>query len=274
MFFNNYSKPGKGVDKRDPDQPRIQIFFDVLPRKLGDLFKLNILYLLTTIPFFIITMVIVGIISSSLVDSMISTMDNESLASIYMGFRVVSAFLFMIFFGQGPLTAGYIYIIREHSREHPCWLISDFFERSKANFKQGILLWIIDLMFIYLLTVALRFYGQSGMIVPQYFISVVAVLYGMMHIYVYHIMITFELSLKNILRNSLILAVAKAPVSLLILFLNIIIYVAIPIAVVLTVKSMVVILIMLLIEVLMLPPITNFAINFCIDSMLDKYINA
>ena len=43
MFFNNYSKPGKGVNKRNPEQPRMQIFFDVLPRKLWDLLKLHIL---------------------------------------------------------------------------------------------------------------------------------------------------------------------------------------------------------------------------------------
>lgn len=56
MFFGNYSKPGKGVNKRDPNQPRIQVFFDILPRKVWSLIKLNILYLLTSIPFFIVTM--------------------------------------------------------------------------------------------------------------------------------------------------------------------------------------------------------------------------
>ncbi len=70
VFFNNYSKPGKGVNKRNPEQPSIQVFYDVLPRKLWDLFKLNVLYLLTAIPFFIVTMIIAGAVSSPIIDGL------------------------------------------------------------------------------------------------------------------------------------------------------------------------------------------------------------
>lgn len=274
MFFNNYSKPGKGVNKRNPEQPRIQVFFDVLPRKVWDLIKLNILYLLTAIPFFVVTMIVAGIVSAPLVDSLVNQLDNVNLVGFDIVLRVVFAFLFIIFLGQGPVTAGYIYIIREHGREHPCWLISDFFERCKSNFKQGILLWIIDLAVLYLFTVAIRFYGQSGLIILQYVMILVAALYATMHIYVYQMMVTFDLPLKSILSNSLLLAMAKAPASLLILLLNIVIYAVIPVVVILTAKSFIVILILLLVEVLILPPITSFTINFYIDPILDRYINA
>jgi len=274
MFFNNYSKPGKGVNKRNPDQSRLQVFGDVLPRKLWDLFKLNILYLLVTIPFFIVTMIVVGVISSPIIDGLATQVGNVSLVYLDLFLRIIIAFGFTIILGQGPITAGYTYIIREHSREHPCWLISDFFERVKSNFKQGILLWIIDLVVLYLFTVAIRFYGQSGMIILQYIIILVATLYAMMHIYVYQMMVTFDLPLKSILRNSFLLVIAKAPASLLILLLNIVIYAVIPVVVLLKAKSFIVILILLLVEVLVLPPITSFAINFYIDPILDKYINA
>jgi len=274
MFFNNYSKPGKGVKKRDSNQARIQVFFEVLPRKLWDLFKLNILYLLVAIPFFIVTMIVVGVISSPLIDSFASTDDNIGLVSIDIALRVIFAFLFMIFLGMGPITAGYTYIIREHGREHPCWLISDFFERFKSNFKQGILLWMIDLAVLYLFTVAIRFYGQSGMIILQFVMILMTVIYVMMHIYVYQMMVTFDLPLKSILKNSFLLAIAKAPASLLILLLNIVIYAVISVVVILTAKRFIVILILLLVEVLILPPITSFTINFYIDPILDEYINA
>ena len=273
MFFNNYSKPGKGVNKRNPEQPRIQVFFDVLPRKLWDLFKLNILYLLVSIPFFIVTMIVVGIVSAPIIDGLANQFDNVSLVHLDLILRIVIAFWFTIILGQGPITAGYTYIIREHGREHPCWIISDFFERFKSNFKQGILLWIIDLAALYLFTVAVRFYGRSGIFVLQYLMILMAVIYAMMHIYVYQMMVTFDLPLKNILRNSLLLALAKAPVSLLILLLNVIIYAVIPIVIILTAKSFVAILILLLTEVLILPPITSFTINFYIDPILDKHIN-
>ena len=273
MFFNNYLKPGKGVEKRDPNQPRIQIFFDILPRKLFDLFKLNILYLLMSTPFYIITMVVMGIITSPLIVALKPMFDNVSLIRMDVAIRAVLTYVFTIFLGHGSTTAGYTYIMREYGREHHCWLISDFVRRTKSNFKQGMMIWIIDLFALLLFVVALRFYMQMKLLIFQCVILVLCVLYLMIHIYVYQMMVTFMLPLKSILKNSFILAVAKSPVSLLILLLNIIIYVVVPISIVVNAKNFIVILIMILIEVLILPPITSFATNFYIEPILNKYIN-
>lgn len=140
MFFNNYSKPGKGVNKRDPNQSRWQIFLDVFPRKLWDLFKLNILYLLVALPFFAITMLVSGIISSPMIDEAVLKFVDMDFLKYDILFRSILSFLFMVFIGIGPATAGFAYIIREHANERPCMLVSDFFERFKSNFKQSILL--------------------------------------------------------------------------------------------------------------------------------------
>ena len=273
MFFNDYSKPGRGVKKRDPNQPRIQVFMDVMPRKLWDLIKLNMLYLLTAIPLFSVTMVIVGIVSSTITDLIVVVFGDAAMVSFDVIMRIILAFWFMIILGLGPVTAGYTYIIREYSREHYCWIISDFFERFKSNFKQGILLWIIDLAVFFLLVVAFKFYMNRGIFILQYIILLAGVMYAMIHIYIYQMMVTFDLSLKSLFRNSLIMSIAKAPASLIILLSNIIIYAIIPIAVLMTAKSNIIILIMLLTEVLILPPVTSFAINFYLDPILDKHIN-
>ncbi len=273
MFKRNYSKPGKGVNKRDPNQSRLQIFKEILPRKLWDLIKLNMLYLLISIPFFIVTMVIVGVVSSPISDLFASMVDNTVLISIDIVLRVVFAFLFMIFLGQGPVTAGYTYIIREHGREHPCWLISDFFERVKSNFRQGILLWFIDLTAFYILVVAFKFYMQNGIFILQYVILLIGVVYVMMHIYVYQMMVTFNLPLKSILKNSFILAIVKVPINLFILLFNIIMYVAIPVIVFFTVTGIWWMFLLFVAEVFIFPPVTAFIASFCIDPILDKYIN-
>lgn len=273
MFFNNYLKPGKGVEKRDPNQPRIQIFFDILPRKLFELFKLNILYLLMSTPFYIITMVVMGIITSPLIVALKPMFDNVSLIRMDVAIRAVLTYVFTIFLGHGSTTAGYTYIMREYGREHHCWLISDFVGRTKSNFKQGMMIWIIDLFALLLFVVALRFYMQMKLLIFQCVILVLCVLYLMMHIYVYQMMVTFMLPLKSILKNSFILIIAKTSSSFLILILNIIIYIIIPIVVVLSSKNIMVTLIIILIEILVLLPITNFAINFYIEPVLNKYIN-
>ena len=49
-FFNNYSKPGKGVDKDEKRPLAFVMFFVLLGRKFGSYIKLNLMYLLTCIP--------------------------------------------------------------------------------------------------------------------------------------------------------------------------------------------------------------------------------
>ena len=272
MFFGNYSKPGKGVNKRDPNQPRNQVFFDILPRRMWKLIKLNIVYLLLSLPFFVVTMLIVGVISSPMVNSISSSLDNLNILKIDLALRFLLALVFMIFFGQGPLTAGFTYIIREIGREHHCWLVGDFIKETKSNFKQGTILWIIDLIVLYSVVIAFKFYLHRNMLVFIGILTFAVAVYGMIHIYAYQMMITFDLSLKNILKNSLLLAFGNLPVSLLIFFMNLIVYIIIPVMCISMCNSSFWLSFIYVFELLILPPITNFATNFYIEPILDKYI--
>jgi len=272
MFFYNYEKAGKGVNRRDPNQPRIQVFIDILPRKLWSLFKLQILYLLTIAPFFLVTMIVIGIISSSIANKQFHSINVDDWVSLDIILRIILSYIFMVFLGQGPATAGYTYIIRSYGEEQPCWLISDFFSRSKMNFKQSFILWIIDLLVVYALVIAFRVYTHMGIEVLQCITLLIGVIYMMMHIYIYQMIVTFELSFKNIVKNSFLLVVVKAPTSILIFFVNIIICIIVPLAVVLNVNNYFIILILLLFNSLVLLPVTNFAISFYIEPMLKKYI--
>ena len=272
MFFRDYAKPGKGVNKRDPNERRIKVFFDVFPRKIWDLFKLNILYVLASLPFVVVTMIVAGAVSSLVMNNIFSTTLSVEDVGIYdILIRTTVTFLFMIFAGFGPTTAGCAYIIREHACERHCWLISDFFARFKSNFKQSTLLWLVDLVVLYLFTVAYGFYGQSGSVIFQYIILLVALIYIMMHFYIYQIMITYDLSLKNILKNSFLMTMGKVPVNLLILICNIVIYVVIPISLIMLKADSLVTMIILLADVLFLPSITNFITSFYVISVLKKY---
>lgn len=271
MFFNNYEKPGKGVDKREPNQPQIQIYFDILPRKMWSLFKLNILYLLTIAPFFLITMLFAGVISSAIVNTSVLNISGASLDTIL---RVILAYVFMVFLGQGPTTAGYTYVIRRYGEEQPCWLISDFFSRSKMNFKQSFILWIIDLLVVYVLVIAFRVYMHLGIVVLQCVILLIGVIYMMMHIYIYQMIVTFDLSLKNIFKNSILLVVGKAPASIIIFLIKVIAFIVIPITAVLNIGNFVIVMILLLFDVLFILPVAIFSINFYIAPILKKYISS
>ena len=101
----------------------------------------------------------------------------------------------------------------------------------------------------------------------------ISIIYVMFHIYVYQMLITFDLSLKSILKNSFLFAVGRAPVNLLIIIINVIIYMVIPFAMLFLIRSYIGLLLLFIIFVLILPPITSFATNFYIYPLLHKYIN-
>ncbi len=276
-MFPNYSKPGKGVEKRDPNQSHIKTFFEILSHKITSLIKANILHLFAAIPFFIVTMIIVGVASSRIVDFIVLRKgvgtDNIYIIVLDLFLRWIFAMFFTIFFGQGPATAGITYIIRNYTREEPCWLFIDFWKKIKENFKQSIFLWIIDLVLFYLFSVAFVFYWESSSYLPLCVLLWATLSYTMMHIYIYQIMITFELPLKNILKNSLIFAYSNAPLNLLLLLIMVAINVVIPYTLLLIFKSYIVILVMALLYLIFLPALTSFITNYFIYPTLEKYIN-
>lgn len=278
FFFPNYNKPGKGVNKRDPNQPRITTFFEILPRKLWNLCKVNLLSLIVAIPFFIVTMIVTGVVSAKIVSPLMASSnfasyDSSTFALLDLGLRAVFSAMFAIFYGMGPVTAGSTYIIRNYGREEHCWLISDFFEKLWANFRQSLVIWLVDLAAFFLLTVAIDFYMKSGVYLLAYILVFVAIVYTLMHLYIYQILITFDLSLKHIFKNSLIFALAKAPKNLLLLLINLLVHIIIPLVAILVTANPTVVIAYIALEIFLLPALTSFTTNFFIYSDIETYIN-
>lgn len=61
---------------------------------------------------------------------------------------------FMVF-GIGLIIVGFMYIVRNFVREEYVWVISDFFEYIKKNFKEGIISFIIDLLVLWIFFVVI-----------------------------------------------------------------------------------------------------------------------
>lgn len=140
------------------------------------------------------------------------------------------------------------------------------------NFKQSILLWIIDLIVFYVFSVAIGFYGEQGNTIIQYIFMVVSLIYVMMHIYIYQMIITFDLSLKDIIKNSFLIALGKTPITLLIFVCNVVLYMIIPIYTLMHTESWLAILTLMFAEILVFPPVTYFITSFCIIPILKKYV--
>lgn len=242
LFVRGLGKPGKGIDPDAPQKRGFFRFFDIFFRKFWHFVRLNLLYLVTSIPAFIIIFFLAGYISNGILSaestqSVLNTLAEQSgsdaqewIARMQFLFDVVVrfsvAYLFMNLWGFGPSTAGITYVLRNFAREEHAWIWIDFRDALKSNFKQSILVFLIDILAFILFYFAIRFYiYQGGMIgLLRYVVYIVAILYTFMHLYIYPLMITFKLSLKNIYRNALLFAIGRLPgnilITLLLLVLN------------------------------------------------------
>ncbi len=212
----SFLKPGKGVERNERKKNAFFRFFELLYRRFTKLFILNIIYAICILP------IICGVIvlltgafqlsdevvrGSFLISNVLHIISNIPPA-LSLALLVID----LIFFG--PLTAGFTYMMRNYSTERHAWL-SDLFSRAKANFKQGLVLGLIDtvvfLSVILYLAADISGLQGSGMYYLYFALKtaacLIAVFYVFMRFYTYTIAVTFELSIKDILKNSAIFAV-------------------------------------------------------------------
>lgn len=119
----------------------------------------------------------------------------------YAGY--ISIFTFVL------VNIGSAYVLRNIVREQPIFLWSDFWHAIKKNWKQGIAIGVFDVVVIYLISVALPFYSANANSTPitiMFFVMILfTVIYYIMRIYLYLLLVTFDLSFFKSLKNSFIL---------------------------------------------------------------------
>lgn len=224
IFNRNYSTPGPGISKNAPKKKGLHLFYEIFFRKFWKLIQLNLLYLLTLIPTFAIVFVLSGMISNRLgmsadaISSLTGTAFSEVEAarlSITMDLliRLFVSLFFTIFWGGGPATAGFVYILRSFIWEEPVFLASDFFAHVKSNFRQSIIVWIIDIIVFTAMCYAYFFYGSmhSIMYLLKYVILVLAFFYTIVHLYLHHLLVTYKLTIGKLYRNAALFALSALP---------------------------------------------------------------
>ena len=153
-FMNNYfyGKAGKG-DYRISDMPqnRFQLFGAVWKVRWSSLFGVNLLYMVFWLPAFFWTVLNLTLLFSA---------DAEALADasgLMMTYLLILAPCIAI---TGPFTAGATFVERNWARDEHSFVISDFFDAVKANWKQALPVSIISGLMPLLVYVGWIFYGQ------------------------------------------------------------------------------------------------------------------
>lgn len=250
LFRNIYDKDGPGVDKDEikaMEDPSLFNFFKLLKRKFGRLITVNALYLAGNFPFVFLIIMMSGYVMNefsanaysvfpSLYGVSLFEPESPAVASLMGIFgRVTTGYAhntasiillclsLLIVFTFGCTNAGTTYILRNMVREEAVFLWSDFKYAIKRNWKQALPMGIIDSLLIVLLVRAIAFYNVNinagGVAVPFLIISWAALLlYFFMRLYIYLMIVTFDLKLTKILKNAAFFAILGFKRNIMVLF--------------------------------------------------------
>jgi uncharacterized membrane protein YesL len=129
----------------------------------------------------------------------------------YLKLGIPLLFLFITF---GWQNCGVSYVTRSMIKGDPLFLISDYWFCIKRNWKQGLTMGMLDFMCITALTVNFLYYNQMagsfGNDLMLIFTIALAVIYMFMRMYIYLMVITFNMKSTKILKNALIFSVIGA----------------------------------------------------------------
>ncbi len=294
-FFGigDFTKEGKGVDKNAPKKRGLFAFFELYFRKFWKLLKLNLLYLIANIPTFVIMFFVSGLVSSVILNGAMPLIAEfsgtaaetaasnpefmKNMAIVDLVIRVYMSLLFTVLWGAGPVSCGFTYVLRNYSREEHAWLFSDFWQHTRDNFKQSIVVFLIDVVVFAAFVFSYYFYGTqaNALYFMRYVIVCLAFMYTLAHFYIYPLMVTFKLSIKDVYRNSFLFALAKLPRNFLTLVLVLFVHMGIPFMSIYSGGYFgIYLLVFVLLEILILISTTGFIINFNVYPVIKEYMLA
>lgn len=224
-FFNSfyYGKAGKGdYNPENLPKNRVQLFFEVLRVRWSAMVRLNLLYVLFLLPAIVWTFInyaalqnITGMYAEGLIAD--AELSENLISLVWMWLLILWPCIAI----TGPATAGVSYVTRNWARDQHSFLMSDFKDAFKENWKQALPLSTITGALPLVVFVCYQFYGgmvsSDGIffLIPQMLVIVLAVLWLMALEVIYTMMVTYKLSFGNLIRNAFILSVGRLPLSFL-----------------------------------------------------------
>jgi hypothetical protein len=227
--FFNLNRDGKGVYEDENRKPTLGFFFKLLFRKFGKLVRLNFIMLFQIFPIIgVAAIVIFGsstynatsslyaplygisqVVDSPVITNQLNMVSKQVETPLFtpgmiIGIGLLALFLFITF---GWQNVGAAYVLRGMFRGDAVFIFSDYFHGIKKNWKQGILVGMIDFVCSALLIYDLYILWVSGRALAFGFILAISIIYVFMRFYIYQILITFNIKTFKLLKNALIFSV-------------------------------------------------------------------
>ena len=214
MIGSIFGQGRREVKKDEARKKGIALFFSLFWRKLGKYALLSFWYFVTSIPALLFyAWLLLGLSNA------------EQLAFLEVLFALMGSFMLVTLLGGTPFASGFYYVIRNFYNEEHAWTVSDFLERTFKNIKQSLVVYLVDAVVIGLILFAIRFYlimsvGNAINYVLLTLVLLVYAIYVMMHSYIWNMIVTFELKLRDIYKNAFILTIMGLGRNLWCLLLN------------------------------------------------------
>ncbi len=207
MYYGNPNKPD--LKKEDVQEGPIKLFFIVLQVRFWKLIQLNLLYSIFWIPAFIV--IYINLMAMAQSPEVFQAAENLRGFVLTMLIQLLPCMII-----AGPATAGTSYVIRNWARDEHAWVWSDFKDAWKQNWKESILIMLINglaLIIFYVNLIFYTVYAQRSLIylVLRYLILVMGIIYAMMNMFIFPMLVTYELKIRQILKNALIFTIAELP---------------------------------------------------------------
>ena len=273
-LMNNYfyGKSGKG-DYRVQDMPanRRQLFGAVLKVRWGSMCGINLVYALCWLPAAIWTIFNIMMLFSVPAEEL-----APNLTGYFMMYLLILAPCIAI---TGPFSAGIAYVMRNWARDEHSFVLSDFWDAVKGNWKQGLLVSIVSGLMPITLYLGWTYYGQMASenfiyMVPLAIVIIVFIVWKLSDMIMYTMMVTYKLTFKNLVRNSVLLTMAKMPLALLIKVLTLLFPIAaVGLMLIVPGIEIYVFLVVGLLYLVFIPAFNRLLIASYSNALCEKYLN-
>ncbi|MDD7184346.1 MAG: DUF624 domain-containing protein [Oscillospiraceae bacterium] len=190
IFRKDYESAGSGIAKNS-GKKGIKLFFEILGVRFWKIIEVNLLYSLFYLPLLFAF-------------TFFAYVNNKNIALI-LGGIMIAVFLVL----WGPATSGVFKIMKNFAQDKHSFIMSDFTQTFKSNFKNACIIGVVDILLLSSIIAGMWVYPalaeQTGSKIMYVFLAVslsVGVTFIMMNFYMFPMLVSTDLSLKNIFKNS------------------------------------------------------------------------
>ena len=265
--FGNYSKPGPGVQKDEPQKSAPIRFFEIYGRKFSKLVQLNLIFFVP----FLVCALLAFLLYLSPTHFMLTLPSGEGVTTldIWTLYAVPSPVILL-----APFTAGLTYVTRNFAREEHAFVWYDFRQAVQKNWKAFLLNGVVFYLVYVILSFALIYYFNAAKDNPFFYVAfwfcfVLAILFLFAQYYVPMMLVTFDLKLRQVYRNAAVFILAglfrNILITVILIALLILFFGVIPV-------MPLTILLFIVLAAIWAFSFVSYLINFIIYPVIDQYM--